>query len=742
MFKGFISKNTGKIIRQILLIMSALMIIMTIVLYNNFKDIYIENITAQNKKLVGLLSNDVDYMNEMIKTFCITTYFNSSTVTLMNNDESDFFEYGRAINNLQKIVAGNSIIDSVLVYNNKLNVFYSTIGDTSMDEPYIIELFETQKDIPKLKPIPRILSKDYYYEEKNAFTYFMYDSVDHEGRPNGALIINIKTDWFLQNLVKASGKSELFYIIDEENNLVAAKDVDNALLKKALTDEQKHEIFENNYTTFITGERKNKEIYFCFAIPNTDWILVSCQPYEDFLKNLNILRNNILLLEIGFIFLLAILTVFAAKKIYAPIDKAVRKIRQIDSSNAKEIKNDMDYIVDSVNQYEKEKKSVDKIIKSNYLKEILIAGNTAEELSKSNIISFDGLSYIVGIFKIDDFSSASNKKKLSTSCFDYIVEAVKKNIDCMGSCEEIFKENGRLCMVVPMKNEVDFNTVESGFYNIIENLKQETAISASVFISELCESIAEMTKAYKIVTTLAKYGVFYGYSCILTPFDIKENEEKTEALYFEELEKKIIGSLNSGDYEASIAHYDEFSDLTIKNNNAGNFYYAIMRLAIAMQTAFKQLNFDYNKFNGSILDFDDIKKIKSAFYGLFADIIQSKREKKESKHSIIVNSVKEYIISEYPNPNLSLKIIASEFDMSVVYLGKIFKDEENCSIAEYINDVRLAEAARLLSETNFNNTKIMEKIGYESESSFYNLFKKKHGLTPKEYKVFLYESLE
>ncbi|NAY93127.1 helix-turn-helix domain-containing protein [Muricauda sp. JGD-17] len=63
------------------------------------------------------------------------------------------------------------------------------------------------------------------------------------------------------------------------------------------------------------------------------------------------------------------------------------------------------------------------------------------------------------------------------------------------------------------------------------------------------------------------------------------------------------------------------------------------------------------------------------------------------------------------------------------YRGKNFKD--------YVNHLRLEEAARLLlanDKSDWRINEIMYEVGFNSKSPFYTLFKKKFGMTPKEYR--------
>lgn len=65
---------------------------------------------------------------------------------------------------------------------------------------------------------------------------------------------------------------------------------------------------------------------------------------------------------------------------------------------------------------------------------------------------------------------------------------------------------------------------------------------------------------------------------------------------------------------------------------------------------------------------------------------------------------------------------------------EIFKNEYGVTLSGYMNDLRLAEAKGLLSETNNEIIDIAYSIGFHGLSSFYRFFKNRVGLSPAAYR--------
>lgn len=52
---------------------------------------------------------------------------------------------------------------------------------------------------------------------------------------------------------------------------------------------------------------------------------------------------------------------------------------------------------------------------------------------------------------------------------------------------------------------------------------------------------------------------------------------------------------------------------------------------------------------------------------------------------------------------------------------------------EYLNEVRLERAKELLDNSELKLKEIIDEVGFGSYPYFFSLFKKKYGMTPKEY---------
>ena len=77
---------------------------------------------------------------------------------------------------------------------------------------------------------------------------------------------------------------------------------------------------------------------------------------------------------------------------------------------------------------------------------------------------------------------------------------------------------------------------------------------------------------------------------------------------------------------------------------------------------------------------------------------------------------------------------ADSQNISLNYANLIFKKYENKTIFDYLVEVRINEAKKLLSETTMKIFQISAAVGYSSNTYFSTSFRKVTGMTPQQYR--------
>ena len=84
--------------------------------------------------------------------------------------------------------------------------------------------------------------------------------------------------------------------------------------------------------------------------------------------------------------------------------------------------------------------------------------------------------------------------------------------------------------------------------------------------------------------------------------------------------------------------------------------------------------------------------------------------------------------------NITVEEFCAEMQYSKVYLSKVFMQNFGCTINEYINNVKISEAKRLIREREYNFTQISDMLCYSDPLYFSKVFRRVTGMSPSEYK--------
>lgn len=98
-----------------------------------------------------------------------------------------------------------------------------------------------------------------------------------------------------------------------------------------------------------------------------------------------------------------------------------------------------------------------------------------------------------------------------------------------------------------------------------------------------------------------------------------------------------------------------------------------------------------------------------------------------------IQEVATYIFEHYTE-NILLEDVADKFDMSKSFLSKRFKTATGFGFKEYIINLRIQNACRLLLETNKSITDIAFECGFNDSNYFGDSFRKIKGISPRKYR--------
>lgn len=138
-------------------------------------------------------------------------------------------------------------------------------------------------------------------------------------------------------------------------------------------------------------------------------------------------------------------------------------------------------------------------------------------------------------------------------------------------------------------------------------------------------------------------------------------------------------------------------------------------------------------FHNVLLSCRSWREMTAALQQFAESIMSATANPHAAKGEQIVESVKRYVDSHY-FMNVSLSWVAERFFISPNYFSKLFKEKSGQNFNDYVTHVRLQKSLEMMQDPNLGLTEIAALIGYDSYAYFSSVFRKRFGISPRNYR--------
>lgn len=287
----------------------------------------------------------------------------------------------------------------------------------------------------------------------------------------------------------------------------------------------------------------------------------------------------------------------------------------------------------------------------------------------------------------------------------------------------------KVVMICPVNNRCDHAT---GRLRIIHTLREiqhlapEEAGLNVICVSDIYRNEEELQKSYRQCIAMSGQAFFCGQSRILVAVENNESGKKENK---DINVSTLLQALKNGQKEVMDNFFAfwkkqllQLLDKQLSITKIREFQREITLFAFHMEMDTSNL-WRHPFENGNFASRYQVLTEGASSVFLFA-----------LKHANPVDKCALYLEEHYFEHDLSLEKVAEAVQVNSSYLSRAFKKKYHVNFSEYLKVIRIEHAKRLLETSNRKTYEIADQIGYEDAHYFSQVFKKKTGMSPLEYR--------
>lgn len=296
--------------------------------------------------------------------------------------------------------------------------------------------------------------------------------------------------------------------------------------------------------------------------------------------------------------------------------------------------------------------------------------------------------------------------------------------------------NNRYAVLVSCPEQADIGQIEEAKKRLISFYSETFSVYLSASDVQWGVGTADFTTA---TFALFRTVMFHNF----TVDDANLNVDVSFS-YYSNLIRKLINSLNVQNFDSISAKLDPILRHAISADSQ-NFHvtnhriYAITALIItAIEEQFsgnpefiKQLRLEER-----LYDITSMSQYEAELKDILSQVV-IRKDAAERNQSIYykMEKIRQYLLAHYMDNSISVASVAQQFDISISYLSRMFKETYHINLLEYIHRLRVESAKDLLANDSIQN--VAQKVGFWDTQGLNRAFKKQEGISPGDYKRML-----
>jgi len=771
--------------------MTALMAVSSLTLYWTIEKTTLKLQFDSNRQVLGQVDSSLDAMNEMVKSFTLSLFFDSDIVYLMNVKSMHIYENYTKLDRLRKFAATVSYLDSACLYNVYMDKLQTTASSND-DDPVaqaVTKLLRSGKNLPNLQFIPMSLSGS-TPSEGGTVDFFAYILTDATG---SALVLNIKPDWVFQrvNNIDKTDVPQPAYIYLMDGNTILNPNAGSVIPMAELSRSVRAKLDAEGAGYLLYDSKEGKQLVTYMKTNAGELTAVSVRSYKNMLGKINGMREIAYTMIAAFVVTTVVLSLALARALYRPIDQLVGQIAVL--TGAKEgqappaeaiagelffVSNQYRKIIEKMQDLSNGRDTEARNRKGLYLRRLIAdsalfaesdwkylrsmtdrdragqsgAADSTESLGDTgDVIGGRGVSgtgtdrLTLCVLKPDRFNEWKHRPEEETRLLKFaIANVVEEMLAKELICDVIPMHSDHLVLLGSAAASDDGGSTEricSLLHDARDYIERHYHISFTAAVVGDIPDYKQLTEAYDKALRLSMYRLVLGRGAVIVP-ELTANRDGGTFLFPAREARLLDEGMKTGNLPQIEAQLESLFE-AMQTLDYDQILYTLLHLFSLIGRAIQEIGansaqsvaIDLKQVYQNVMEEETLDDMRMKLMEMFQDLVREREDdRNSSRDKALVKTIKEYIQEHCRDANLSLQQIAADLKLPPSHVSRIFRSFEEVSITNYITEIRLNQAKRLLEMDVITVNEVLQAVGFWNQSYFFKLFKKKFGATPQEYR--------
>lgn len=738
------------------------------ILYTNIEKTMVQNASRSNLAMLEQVRQIVDNHLQEIDQMTVQIATHPKLQTLWTIEESEkYVQYDEAVKALKNIRSGTGFVNDFYVHLRKQDVILTPTLKTDTDTFFTLLYPYENKSLDQVRsellfgyhfktfwPVTAIRDNAY---SKNVIQAAVSLPLGEKDNVWGTLVMNIE-DQQIFNLLKQiewAGSGQM-YMIDERGQVLLSTSGRFELpegLSAAIA----------SGSGYQTSRTEGTDSLVSHTTGQSGWKYVSLVPEKVVLEKINDTKAWALTLLMLAVVAGALAAYWMAYRSYSPIRDMMFAILNGKQTDKPIRVNEYEFIKSSIVETLAEGQEMKQkleghipVVRTYFLSRLLKGQADAESLEEQSL-QFMGVRFpheyvCVVLVEIDEsspFIRDGSEREWALGRF-ILFNLSSELLGERGYATDTERNRLALLMNMPDTNEETKRERDELLEQLKRLIEDRFRMKISVGISSIRQGVAEAGHCYGEALNALDYRIIHGVSSVIHFEQIAETE-RGYYHYPMETEAQIMNVMKSGEYNEAARLLDELYErnVAIPGMTPEMGKAMFFDLLSTMLKVMNALKLDEKRLFGDAPD--PVKQIagsKSAedmhakIKDICSAICHSVQEARTDQTGRLNERLKRYVEDHFGDNALSLTSIADHFGMTPQYISSLFKKQNAVNLTDFLIEIRLREAKRLLADPSLTVLQIAKQVGYATDIGFIRVFKKIEGVTPGKYRETLQQAAE